>query len=457
MMLLILTAIGFMWAVQILLFEQNYVNATIRETESRLSEITDELKTSDLFHNESLLSYAGKSVRGKLFLFNQEGQVLFAYNNGHPMSTEEAVILEFVQGLQKTPKYISAMEQGVQWGSTLRFGDRYLSYEIGMPVIWDGEKALLYMIQPMEEVYLVQAFNRRQLIVLSIALTVISGGIAWFLSRRFVNPIRVIKYAVDNLTRGNLEARPGLGLRDELGRLSDSVAELGRALQRVDVLRKEVIANVSHELRAPLSLIAGYAEMVRDVSWNNDEIRNENLNLIISEARRMNDMVGDILDFSQLQSGYVQINKAEYNLYEIIESEARVYDRAAKDFDIRIVFESESKEIPVCVDALKLSRVMRNLLNNAVNHTEDDETIIVSVHENGSKLKVAVSNPGKPIPEEKLKMIWERYYSSQHQGSRKQGTGLGLSIVSAILDAHGFAYGVECKNGFNSFWFEIEV
>ena len=160
--------------------------------------------------------------------------------------------------------------------------------------------------------------NRRQLVVLSVILT----AAAAVLARRFTRPILVIKKTVDQLAAGDLAAAPGLKRSDEIGQLSGSVEELGRALQRVDVLRKEVIANVSHELRSPLALIGGYAEMVRDITWKDEVQRNENLNLIISESRRMSEMVSDIMDYSQFQSGYLHLNKGSYDLREIVENEA---------------------------------------------------------------------------------------------------------------------------------------
>lgn len=129
------------------------------------------------------------------------------------------------------------------------------------------------------------------------------------LAKLFTSPILAIKKAVDALAAGDLTAKQGLKRRDEIGQLSCSVEKLGQALRRVDVLREEVIANVSHELRSPLALIGGYAEMVRDVTWKDDTQREENLNLIISEANRMSVMVSDILDYSQLQSGCLQLNR----------------------------------------------------------------------------------------------------------------------------------------------------
>ena len=162
-----------------------------------------------------------------------------------------------------------------------------------------------------------------------------------------------------------MTAKPGLKRRDEIGQLSCSVEKLGQALRRVDVLREEVIANVSHELRSPLALIGGYAEMVRDVNWKDDTQREENLNLIISEANRMSVMVSDILDYSQLQSGCLQLNRGAYDLCEIVEHEVRYCEQTAQENRLALSFDGPGEELNVQVDALKISQVVRNLLNTA--------------------------------------------------------------------------------------------
>ena len=259
---------------------------------------------------------------------------------------------------------------------------------------------------------------------------------------------------MDELAKGNLEAVPDITQGDEIGQLAESVKELGRALQRVDGLRKEVIANVSHELRSPLALIGGYAEMVRDIHWKEAEKREEDLNLIMREACRMSEMVSDILDYSQLQAGYLQLHRDWYNLYEIVESEVLLCEQSASEYQISIRIAFESREMEAYVDALKISQVVRNLLYNAINHTKGGQPIIVDITESGMECTVEIKNAGEPIPEEERKLIWERYQRSQHQGGRREGTGLGLSIVSTILEAHGMPYGVDFREGMTIFWFQ---
>ena len=454
MMVLVVLGVAFVWVVQIFLFEQNYVSATVSEVQSRLAPIMEELKIKDLADDEQLILSLSKAANGKMMLIDGEGKVIALYNAGHKLDTHP---IESLSGtllyLKKNEEYQQVL-QGKSYNKIMRFYSEPIALEIGIPVLYGNRQASVILYHSLDQLHTVLQINRNQLVLLSIILTLAASVVAALLSRRFVKPIRIIKGTVDKLAKGELTATPGLALKDELGQLSHSVEELSHALQRIDILRKEVIANVSHELRSPLALIRGYAEMVRDISWRDDEKRNENLNLIIQEAGRMSEMVSDIMDYSQLQAGYIQLKRDWYNLYEIVESEIAYCEQSASEYGIAIKLESELNAVFVNADAMKICQVMRNLLNNAVNHTTDGGIISVVIAELKSRIRVSVINPGEPIPEEDRTIIWERYQRSQHHGGRKKGTGIGLSIVSTFLKAHGMPYGVDCEGGLTTFWFE---
>lgn len=452
MMSLVVIGILFMWTAQILLFEQNYVDSARMDIQNGLELITEDLETQDLAGNETLLGYLSKTISGKLVIASTDGVFLVAYSMGHPLEMHTDDLRYFWEGLRQNGEY-DRLSQGESYSKVIRYGTEILNFEMGIPVTYDGQPAYAFLHQPLDEVYTVLNMNRRQLTALSIILTILAAILAAILSRLFVKPIFKLKSTVDRLAAGDLDATPELHRGDELGQLSDSVEELGQALKRVDVLRKEVIANVSHEMRSPLALIIGYAEMVRDLNWQDDVKREEDLNLIIQEARRMSEMVKDIMDYSQFQAGFMQLNIVSSNLCEIVESEVLRCKPSASEHDIAITQIFERDDMPVDVDAIKICLVIRNLLSNAINHTKDGEEIIVSVKNAEKGICVEVMNPGDPIPEEDRTLIWERYQRSQHQAGRRQGTGIGLSIVSTILKAHGIPYGVDCENGKTIFWF----
>lgn len=453
MMVLVLVTVAFMWVFQIHFMERNYIDSHITEVQDRLDPVLDELSATDLADNESMLSYLSQTANGKLLLVDQTGQLITMYTYGHPIdlasNRTDVLVWERIANGEDYSK-IRALQS---YSRETMEGRRIVSYEYGLPARYHGEDVYVILYHSFTELNDVLDLNRHQLMILSVILTLASAILAAFLSKLFTRPILTIKKTVDRLAQGDLTATPKLKRKDEIGQLAGSVEELGQALRRVDTLRREVIANVSHELRSPLALIGGYAEMVRDITWKNDDQRTENLNLIISEARRMSEMVSDILDYSQLQSGYLQLKKDEYDLCEIVETEAQRCEQVAAENHLKLQINRPAEEYKVHVDALKISQVIRNLLNNAVNHTRDGETITVAVEETPRDYKVSVINPGEPIPEEDRAIIWERYQRSQHQAGRRQGTGIGLSIVKTILDAHDMTYGVDCADGLTCFWF----
>lgn len=458
MMLLVIFSIVFMWVVQIFLFEKNYIDATVIDLQTRLQPIIEEVKTTDLAENEELLVSLSKATNNKMIVVDENGLITEMFGMGHRLLDKSS--LESAEDLLMYVEQSDEFQQvkkGYSYNRIVRYYDSEpIALEVGIPVIYNQQQSVIILYYKLDQLHTVLSINRSQLIRLSIVLTLIASIFAALLSRYFLKPIRMIKAAVDKLAKGELTASPGLSLNDELGQLSDSVDELSQALQRVEVLRKEVIANVSHELRAPLALIRGYAEMVRDINWNDDEKRNDNLNLIIEEASRMSKMVSDIMDYSQVQAGYIQLKKDQYSLFEIIESEIAHCEKSAVEYNIEIRLMRVQNDMLVYVDAMKICQVMRNLLNNAINHTADGEVISVVVEETDKKIRISVINPGEPISKEDCAIIWERYQRSQHHGGRKKGTGIGLSIVSTYLKAHGMNYGVNCEDGLTKFWFEYK-
>lgn len=453
MMILVLLVVGTMWIVQIVYLEKNYIYTSMERVQNQLDPLMEELETEDLASDESLIAGISQAADGKMLLIGPDCELMAMYTYGHPIDLEaDSSDINVWKDMQAGEEQAN-IASGRTFRKMMYTGHRVKAYEIGIPVHYNGEEAYLILYHSFSELYEVLDMNRMQLIVITIILTLLAGIFAILLSRRFTQPIRIIKETVEEMANGNLTAVTGIKLQDELGQLSASVENLGVELQRVDILRKEVIANVSHELRAPLSLIGGYAEMVRDVHWSEKELREEDLNLIIREVHRMSEMVKDILDYSQLQAGYLQLVKQTCDLYDMIEQEVTHCRAIAEENHVGIKIKSERAEMPVFVDALKITQVVRNLIYNAINHTDDGAVIELYIVEEETRYTVSVVNPGVPIPEEDREVIWERYQRSQHQGSRRQGTGIGLSIVSTILKAHEMPYGVTCRGGKTIFWF----
>lgn len=451
-MLLVIIGIAFLWTVQILLFEPNYINTTkesLLETVQETATSLEDMAVDPTGLPDEPLLFLSKTIVGTLFLIDDSGEILSAYNNGQKLN---------IDGLKNEYNWLLSHAPTVLNGeslSTVEDFEKSSAILIGVPMTLFQRPAALLLSNTITQIEALQRLNRQQLFLFTVILTIFASTISFFLAQHFIRPIKTIKEAIVRLTKGELYSVTKLNRGDELGTLSESVADLSTELQRVDVLRKEVIANVSHELRSPLALITGYGEMVRDVSGSDERLRKEHMDLIISEAHRMSAMVDDIMDFSIMQAGYTQLKSEVWNTYEVVSSVVAYARGIANQYDITVDFEADRTNGNALFDRIKMEQVLRNLINNGINHTPKNERLLIKLTNTAAGTKVAVFNPGKDIPPEQLELIWERYQRVQHQAGHKEGTGIGLAIVKTILASHAFEYGAESKNGVTCFWFVV--
>lgn len=291
-----------------------------------------------------------------------------------------------------------------------------------------------------------------QLTWLTALMIVLGIGLALYIANRISKPIVSINKSAKVLATGNYNIRFEEAGSTETTELGQTLNYAAVELSKVESLRRELLANVSHDLRTPLTMIKGYSEVMRDLPGENTP---ENAQILIDEASRLTDLVNDMLDLSKLEAGAISLETERYNLTESLREILNRYDRLA---DFSFALEAD-EDIHVRADELKISQVVYNLLNNAINYSLDDKTITLRQVKTGGHVRIEVIDHGEGIPGDKLKDIWDRYYKIDKEHKRAQiGTGLGLSIVKNILDMHGGTYGVQSKTGVGStFWFELPL
>ncbi len=299
--------------------------------------------------------------------------------------------------------------------------------------------------------------NTLQLQFIWITMILLAGALilSYIISKRISTPIVRMNESARRLAAGDYNADfKGEGYR-ETRELADTLNYASSELSKVDNLQKELIANVSHDLRTPLTMITGYSEIMRDIPGENTP---ENVQVIIDESTRLTELVNDMLDLSRLQAGTARIEKSVFDLTETVRSTLTRYSKLTEHDGFSIVFEAEA-DVEVEADRKKILQVVYNLINNALNYSGDDKRVRVVQKVFGNTVRISVTDNGEGIAPEDLPLIWDRYYKVDRVHKRGViGTGLGLTIVKGILEAHNCHYGVESELGQGStFWFELPV
>lgn len=293
-----------------------------------------------------------------------------------------------------------------------------------------------------------------EIILLSGILILAALILAYFLSRRIVQPITRMNRSAQALAAGHYDVHFEGGSYREIEQLSETLNYAASELGKVENLQRELIANISHDLRTPLTMIIGYGEIMRDIAGENTP---QNVQVIIDEAKRLSDLVNDLLQLSRCQAG---VEKLQIEKFDMGETVRQTLDRYRQLLASRgFVFEEKVEAgLTVRADRQKILQVLYNLINNAVNYSGDSRLIEVGCYRTeAGAVRLEVIDHGEGIPQEKLPDIWQRYYKADAQHKRSVvGSGLGLSIVRGILELHRARYGVDSRVGKGSrFWFEL--
>ena len=294
---------------------------------------------------------------------------------------------------------------------------------------------------------------RAQLIYVTIIMMFIALFTAFFIAKKVARPIENITKAAKNLGKENYNYDLKVPAIKEVKNLNDTLHFVDKKLKKTEATRKEFLANISHDLRTPLTMIKGYSEVIRDIPGENNT---ENIQVIIDETIRLQTLVNDLLELSKLEENKdsaLKIGKFDLtcSIQNIVERFKAMLSVKGYDF----IFENMGV-VMVSGDELKISQVIYNLINNAVTYTGEDKMIKVREKLIGSKVRVEVEDTGSGIDMDKIADIWDRYYKIESSHKRPEvGSGLGLSIVKSIIDLHAGKVGAESSEKGSVFWFEL--
>ncbi len=291
----------------------------------------------------------------------------------------------------------------------------------------------------------------------ALLLVVINLLFAAVFSRWFTKPLHRLAAGAREIAGGNYDVHIPEARQDEVGLLAREFNHMAGEVKRSAELEREILANVSHDLRTPLTLIKGYAETVRDLSGTDDAKRTEQCNIIMDETDRLSALVNSVMELSKVSSGAMRPNPVDFDMSQLCFEVAGRYDALCEQNGWTLRLEADHA-CPVSADPGMMERVLHNLLGNATQHLGPDGVFVLrAIPMAGGGCRVEVEDHGPGIPPEELPHLFDRYYRARKDAGRP-GTGLGLSITKAILQQHGFAFGVDSAVGHGSvFWFEMSA
>ena len=318
----------------------------------------------------------------------------------------------------------------------------------------DGNQYIFFVNTLLSPVQSTISTLQFQFFVIAVIIIAMAVALAYYVSRKIARPIRTTNEQARQLALGNYDIHFDNHEYVEIHELNETLNYATRELKKVEDLRKELIANMSHDLRTPLTMISGYGEMMRDIPGENNA---ENVQVIIDEADRLTSLVNEILDVSKLQAG---VQSLEITTFDIVAQVKQICDRIEKLLKGEFYIRMEAID-PVLVDGdeIKLTQVIYNLITNAVNYSGDSKEIVIHQEVKDGQYHFAVQDHGAGISKEMLPYVWDRYYKGHKAHVRaKLGSGIGLSIVKGILELHGAQYGVDSEEGKGStFWFTMKI
>lgn len=449
--------LGLVWLLQVYFLDAYYEDMKLKEAERMASELVNAFKEDPSLDSFAIkLNEISQGSDTYIRVETGDGRIIVSPSSQIYIYRSETNKLRIKLLDSEFPSY-SEIIPGSNDAKTLSYAcflhkatDRYGNLDAKNSLI-------LYMFSPLFPVQSTISILRTQLTYITIIALLLALSLAVYLAARISKPIRNITESAAEMGRGNYGVQFKGGHYTEITELAETLTEASQELEKSDMYQKDLIANVSHDLKTPLTMIKSYAEMIRDLSGDNKEKRETHLSVIMDEADRLNVLVDDMLVMSRMQQQKIALEKSDFDIDELVRTQLNSYDILSDQEGYKFKYESPG---PIIVngDEAKIHQVISNLINNAVKYCGSDKEIIVNLNRNAKKVRFEVTDHGQGIAPDEINHVWERYYkSSTHHVRPTEGTGLGLSIVKEILTLHRADYGVDSKLGRGTtFWFELK-
>lgn len=374
----------------------------------------------------------------------EELQILDEFLNARIWITDEGGVIIGVSG-SEPERYLGQKIEGrklfnmLQGDTIVEEGNfegklRETSITVGYPIFFKNEfrgAVLVHASLPeVQETF--KDIYRLTLIAIAFAMG-FAYFVLYFQIRKITEPLLQISEAAKIISNGEFQKRLNIKTSDEIEELSKSFNQMAESLENIEDNRRNLIMNISHDLRSPMTSIRGFIEGVIDGTIPKEK-HEYYLNIVLDECKRLIKITNDILELNNMQQGIVKINKTEFELNEFIRRKLISYEQQITKKNLKIDLYLDSKHTFVFSDITFCDRIFSNLLDNAIKFTPDGENIKIQVEQKDENIVIAIINTGVTLSEAEQKKIWDRFYKSDvSRGEYRMGFGLGLSIVWQMI------------------------
>lgn len=416
------------------------------QARDRLTHIGNEvlvyIKNNDDFSSSLYLSgYREEGVN--VFIISDEGKVLLPFEVPESDWTGKiADIKERLQSAGESCSVVYSEDNQLYFATPIKWhGDNYLVASYSVKILRGSMRVLLFYF-----------------ILVGAVVLLLTSIVSYSVSQKLSGGLRNLSATAVKFSKGDFNVDFVNAEYQELADLSDTLNAVRDEVKKSTDFQRELLANISHDFKTPLTMIKAYASMVREISGDNPEKRDKHLQVIIDEADRLTGLVNDVLNVSKVSSKLDELNFKVFNLTEFLYGIINKFEYLQETQGYNFMVDIDAN-LYTRADEEKIGQVIYNLLGNAVNYTGEDKTVYISLKSSltDDRIHFSVRDTGKGIAKEDLPEIWNRYYRVKETHSRPvKGTGLGLNIVKIILENHSFDFGVKSEiNKGSTFWVDF--
>ena len=452
-------------------FEKYYKSRKVDNIESEVKSLALTLSESDLqpqIIQQKTFSFAKENESSVFFVHTKDSiSDKSLYTSGCTIEINSFNNDFFTREMQKWEEIYNNNIENLVNGNVVSYeimdsDQRKYAVSVSTVTKESSLEGMIFSFTSMQPIAEATIFVTEYYVWVFVCVLVLIVVLAYWFSKVVSRPLIKITQVASNIANLDFSQRCTVHSKDELGKLSDTINSmsdnLSSALNKLESdleTRKDLVTSISHELKTPISVIQGYADGIAD-GMENGTIKKEYIDIIVEETRKMNVLVDDMLNLSQLESSGISLDMQPFSICRLIDYAMKKYKHAFKQKEIETDTIFLSDEILVYADGKRIEQVVSNLLSNAIKHTPSGGNISISVQKLSKTIEVTVFNSGLRIQDQDINKIWDKFYRVEKSRNKLLGgTGLGLSIVKNILLLHQSDFGVRNTDTGVEFYFTL--